>query len=459
MAQSYGLHELNGSEIDVLPDVPLVGTTGDDDLSVWTRQLMYHDLPLTKAYGLGDDDTFYGDPALLYGGGGNDLFYNDGIGVYDRDQPQIAESHGGGGHDRFIDFYGSTWYYGGTGRDHFTNNYFTSHSYEGDKDFAFLGDHNDSAEVIFVTTSTFEGTFLEDRLISIDGGKGIDTLTLRSVNNYGSFWGDAGGVLDFGRFSGNDYASVHNMQAKSFERFDIRAILGEVDHIKLGRFGDRLEIASTIVNRLEDFPEDYVQPATSVAIEAKAGNDTIIGEGAELSETIFAGNGSDLVFSEGSYFGYGDTLYGGNDNDALVATSFRQTSVDVTMIGGAGRDLFVVGRGYREDIDISDFQSGADRLVFNDPRFWNYSFNYSVADIWAGLDPALTTTVITDDDNRLELRVTLSRPFGSPSSQDILYDRVTGILSTRENPDYHPWRELVTLTGGPEFAANDLWFL
>jgi trimeric autotransporter adhesin len=100
---------------------------------------------------------------------------------------------------------------------------------------------------------------------------------------------------------------------------------------------------------------DIVMSSVSYALDGNienltlTGNDDIVGTGNALDNviigntgknTLYGGDGNDLLIASPDVFTSGNTLYGGAGNDTLMS---GRNSVD-TLVGGSGDDLYILGR-------------------------------------------------------------------------------------------------------------------
>ncbi|MEM9852499.1 MAG: hypothetical protein AAF761_10950, partial [Pseudomonadota bacterium] len=182
----YGYHEINGQEVAADPDVTrLTLGKGDDTLGLTTYIYVFRGLPLLRVFTGDGDDTVTGGPATIFAGGGNDSFAMQGT---DGDQNNYGAPNtvwGQAGDDHFADGSGSSVFKGGIGNDSWTNvQVFGAQALDGDVDYADLGSGADRAFVNFDISSDPDtgATIWQDRTISLDGGKGRDTLTLFQAN-------------------------------------------------------------------------------------------------------------------------------------------------------------------------------------------------------------------------------------------------------------------------------------
>ena len=395
-----------GDPLDVVvtPTQPssglLWGTSGDDSL-----------------LGGFDDDVIYGFAGddLLVGGLGDDVIY-DGLG-YD-------DSYGNGGKDMFVttdeqDVSGFVNLFdGGSGVD--TINYGNSSfgweialsislasngqyfdtlldienvigSQQGDNIWG-----TDGANVLeglggndtilgFGGDDTIEGGSGSDEL---DGGAGIDTVSYASESS--------SVVVNLETGAGTGISATGTDTLTNFEN-----IVGSA-------FGDTLtgreDMGSTIRGRAGH--DEIYGGGSGDVLYGNRGDDTIFGGNG--GDTIYGGNGADVLYSGtgpnptniiGPFDSHNNYLYGGNNDDTLVAQSVDYTFLsggagddtlvyapahvqstnfvgppiytpDVTMAGGSDADRFILNHHGLDQIDfvITDFNEAEDTLVFDNMR-------------------------------------------------------------------------------------------
>jgi hypothetical protein len=438
---------INGIRQQVAVGSDVLATDGDDTLDLGDFSWIGH----TRLFGGDGDDVFSGYGGDRYGGDGNDWFYNSGVepNFVPKTGPSIID--GGRGNDRMFDAYGSADYYGGKGSDLFStmqqNRGYAglSHSYPGDIDRVWLGEGKDTAIVRFYEVSDRTGIHLEDRIVNLDGGTGIDRLVVFSTVFAGNV---APGVMDFTR-AGDGVISMPDFTATGFESFDLRIGLGLVSMIRTGAYSDRIQILGSLVENA-GYPHDYT-------INAGGGDDRVIGYLGKTNEHIYGKLGNDVLISGGTYPGGRDYLFGGGGDDILVSSAFTVAHLFVTMQGDAGRDLFVIDRGYGQDQIISDFAQGEDLIVFNG-NVWNYNLDTPAAVIREGLHGAADWTVLADNSSVLEFRHVLYAQGGQNYYYSVRYDRNSGEIFTGGNA-FNGEVRMGSVVGAPDLTLEDFAFL
>lgn len=445
---------LNGRETAHRPGTLARGTDGDDEISLSTTELTYNRLPLIALAGGPGNDTFYfGAPVNAWGGRGDDLFYNPGQNFYNPGLYLVPRLFGGAGRDTFYDGSGSADRYGGDGADHYATRRpgTINGAQEGDIDRMWLEGGNDSALVTFQSVSNPElGIVLEQRSIIVDGGAGIDTLRLESMDFIGSLFGDDTGLLDLSRMA-RETMQINNAILSNFERFDLQISLGVISELRTGQYDDVVEITGSWPGWDADEPLPFL-------LRLGAGHDRAIGSVTDLSETIIGGAGHDLLISNGTDPEGRDALFGGEGNDILVAAAYTISHLNVRMSGGAGRDTFVIWRGYSADQIITDFVQGEDRLVLNAGSFWNYDHHLPRADLLAGIRPGRELELLHEDARFLEVGVITNEHYGTLYGQQLRYDRDSGVLWARGVSD-DPWGRIGRILDAPDLTLADLGFL
>ncbi len=232
-----------------------------------------------------------------------------------------------------------------------------------------------------------------DYLDSLDGGEGVDLLTL---DYRGGTWRDVrfeaaenfqtGSLTTAGLLAATatEGGQRHEGRLDRFERFALTGSAGDdtlgganrADTLKGMAGNDRLSGGGGTDRLIGGDGRDYLDGgAGDDLLAGGAGADTLYG--AEGQDTLFGGQGDDgLAGGNGNDVAHGgagnDTLAGGAGNDTVFGGAGDDTIHDGfgndSMIGGAGADRFVFDpiSGHSGRDRIADFDVAQDRLVFTE---------------------------------------------------------------------------------------------
>ncbi len=458
---SFGVWELNGTELGVPDYLTLTMTDGDDALNYYGPADPDYFSVLPRALGGLGNDSFYGDAFRALGGAGNDFFTNNGWNQY-WDGPGYAYSYGQGGRDTFVDFYGSTQYFGGSGDDFFTNVDFLTHSFEGDHDIVSLGRGDDTAHWEFSFISGPDGILLEDRLGEISGDEGHDTLILTQINSGVVITRETS--IDF-RVMNEGTLALGNATFTDFEA--VRMVFGSstLNNVSLTAGDDYLTWfdmnGETFRPNIEGYDPDLV-PTGPLVINGLGGNDYIVGSLHRSREVINGGSGDDIITGGGSSReGHRETLRGGNGDDYLFLGSVTLSPYyNATMAGGNGADAFVFNH-FQTGATVTDFEVGIDTVVLD---FGSLSLSdiddlrLITQDDWNRL------RVIRDDEDVLRFSFTVDRVDGFPSNDryNVTYDRRDGSLYFQRQDDLFTeglGEAVAVFENGADLTIDDFAFI
>lgn len=443
----YGIHIVNGGLVQVTPDAPLYLYDGiSNSIEINGGSLLLQGA-LAEIIGGNFGDSFHGDAAIIRGMGGDDVFYNRGVESYGGQTATLTgRVYGGTGDDIFVDFYGSTEYYGGRDNDFFTNNYFTTHAQEGDVDAVYLGRGQDIAEFVFTSYSGPNGQYWEPRTAHLDGGQNEDLLILST--NQTRLYLTEERVLDF-RDATNGTMQIQGVTFEGFESFSLRIGSRYVRELHVGDYDDTIIWVDNSNPRNRD-----------LRLFGHRGDDFIIGSQDARTDYIYGGNGDDtLTGGGGSGTGWVDRIFGGRGDDLLLTNDISVGGAGTAIMrGGLGADTFVFSSAENGNVRgrVTDFTDGQDLIGLDMTS--QYLLNDPEAHLRLASD--LNITILRDTDAALRFVVEdLPGFYGGTRDLEFRYNRDTGNMHVNSTTGYGTdWNHIGSVIGAPDLTIDDFVF-